>query len=216
MRLSLVEYETKEEIIAEQLFQVVIDYIALWGYAGIVIGMALESACIPVPSELIFGFAGYLVFLGKLDLFTSVAAGVAGGLIGSLVAYAVGFYGGQPFVNKYGKYLFLSKKHVDTAQQWFDRYGIKATFFSRLLPVVRTFISLPAGFAKVNLGKFIVYTLLGSIPWTIALIYAGKLLGENWRILNSIGHEASLAVVALLAAAAGYYYWKNHMQSDKN
>ncbi|MBP2635742.1 MAG: associated protein [Firmicutes bacterium] len=178
--------------------------------------MALESACIPVPSELIFGFAGYLVYLGKLDFFTSTIAGVAGGLIGSLIAYAIGFYGGQPFVNTYGKYLFLSKKHVDIAQQWFDRYGVKATFFSRLLPVVRTFISLPAGFAKVNLVKFILYTLLGSIPWTMALIYAGKLLGENWRILNSIGHEASLVVVALLAAAAGYYYWKNHIQSKQN
>ncbi len=194
----------------------VVDYIALWGYTGIVIGMALESACIPIPSELIFGFAGYLVYLGKLDLVMSTVAGVAGGLIGSVIAYLVGYYGGQPFVNKYGKYLLLSKKHVDTAQQWFDRYGLKATFFSRLLPVVRTFISLPAGFAKVNLGKFILYTVLGSIPWTVALIYAGQILGENWRVLNSIGHEASLAVAVLLVAAAVYYFWKNHVQSGRN
>lgn len=107
------------------------------------------------------------------------------------------------------------KKHVDTAQLWFDRYGLKATFFSRLLPVVRTFISLPAGFAKVNLGKFILYTLLGSVPWTVALIYAGKMLGENWRVLNSIGHEASLVVAAFLIAGAVYYFWKNHV-SEKN
>lgn len=211
----MIEYETEEEIIAEQLFQLVVDYIALWGYTGIIIGMALESACIPIPSELIFGFAGYLVYLGKLNLFMSTVAGVAGGLIGSLVAYWAGYYGGQPFVNKYGKYLLLSQKHVDMAQRWFDRYGLKATFFSRLLPVVRTFISLPAGFAKVNLGKFIVYTLLGSIPWTVALIYAGKLLGENWRMLNLLGHEASLLVAGILVAVAIYYFWKNRVQSDQ-
>ena len=212
----MVEYEAKEAIVAEQFFQIVVDYIALWGYTGIIIGMALESACIPVPSELIFGFAGYLVYLGKLDFTMSVVAGVAGGLLGSIVAYLVGFYGGQPFVAKYGKYLLLSKKHVDTAQRWFDRYGLKATFFSRLLPIVRTFISLPAGFAKVNLGKFILYTLLGSIPWTVALIYAGQILGENWRELNTMGHEASLVVGILLIAVAVYYFWKNRTQSGQN
>lgn len=212
----MVEYETEEAIAAEQFFQVVVDYIALWGYTGIIIGMALESACIPIPSELIFGFAGYLVYLGKLDFFYSTVAGVAGGLLGSVAAYLAGYYGGRPFVSTYGKYLLLSQRHVDTAQRWFDRYGLKATFFSRLLPVVRTFISLPAGFAKVHLGKFILYTLLGSIPWTVAIIYAGQMLGENWRILNSIGHEASLTVAALLAAAVIYYCWKNRSQSERS
>ena len=212
----MVEYEAKEAIVAEQVFQIVIDYIALWGYTGIFIGMALESACIPVPSELIFGFAGYLVYLRKLNFTMSIIAGVSGGLLGSIVAYLIGFYGGQPFITKYGKYMFLSKKHVDTAQRWFDRYGLKATFFSRLLPIVRTFISLPAGFAKVNLGKFIIYTVLGSLPWTVALIYAGHMLGENWRELNTMGHEASLIVAILLIAFAVYYFWKNRTQSGQN
>ncbi|WP_094605117.1 hypothetical protein SPSIL_031680 [Sporomusa silvacetica DSM 10669] len=212
----MVEYEAKEAIVAEQVFQIVIDYITLWGYTGIFIGMALESACIPVPSELVFGFAGYLVYRGKLDFTMSVIAGVSGGLLGSIVAYLIGFYGGQPFVTKYGKYMFLSKKHLDTAQRWFDRYGLKATFFSRLLPIVRTFISLPAGFAKVNLGKFILYTVLGSLPWTVALIYTGQMLGENWRELNTMGHEASLIVAILLIAFAGYYFWKNRTQSGQN
>ncbi|CQR74229.1 hypothetical protein SOV_23570 [Sporomusa ovata DSM 2662] len=211
----MVEYEAKEAIAAEQVFQIVIDYIALWGYTGIFIGMALESACIPVPSELIFGFAGYLVYLDRLEFTMSVTAGVSGGLLGSIVAYLIGFYGGQPFVTKYGKYMFLSKRHVDTAQRWFDRYGVKATFFSRLLPIVRTFISLPAGFAKVNLGKFMLYTVLGSLPWTVALIYAGQILGENWRELNTLGHEASLVVAILLIAVAVYYFWKNRTQSDQ-
>lgn len=196
----------------EQFFHVVIDYIAQWGYVAIVIGMAMESACIPVPSELIFGFAGYLVYLGQLDFTMTVVAGVAGGLIGSMVAYLVGYYGGQPLVAKYGRYLLLSKRNVDMAQRWFDRYGLKATFFSRLLPVVRTFISLPAGFAQVNFGKFVIYTLLGSIPWTIGLTYAGMVLGENWEALNVIGHKASLMVAAGLIIIAVYYYRRNRTQ----
>lgn len=187
-------------------FDTIIDYLDVLGYWGIVIGMALESACIPIPSELIFGFTGYLVFLGRLDFVWSVVAGVAGGLIGSVVAYAAGFYGGRPFVSKYGRYVLLSESHVDLAQRWFDRYGLKATFFSRLLPVVRTFISLPAGFARVNFNKFVIYTLLGSIPWTIGLIYAGSVLGENWQELNSIGHTASLIVAICLIVITGYYY----------
>lgn len=195
----------------EQLFHVVIEYIAIWGYAAIVIGMALESACIPVPSEMIFGFAGYLVYMGQLDFAMSVVAGVIGGLIGSVIAYFVGYYGGQPLVAKYGRYFLLNHRNVEMAQRWFDRYGLKATFFSRLLPVIRTFISLPAGFAQVNFGKFVIYTLLGSIPWTIALIYAGMLLGENWEVLNAIGHQASLVVAAGLLVAVVYYYRRNHM-----
>jgi len=190
----------------EQIFQAVIDFISLWGYTAIVIGMALENACIPIPSELILGFAGYLVYLGRLDFTPSVVAGVAGGLIGSVVAYYIGFYGGQRFIDKYGRYILLSKSHVNWAQKWFDRYGLKAVFFSRLLPVVRTFISLPAGFARVEFGKFVLYTLLGSTSWTIGLIYAGQLLGENWTVINTIGHEASLVVVIGLVVAAFYYY----------
>lgn len=195
------------------IFDKIVDYLDLLGYWGIVIGMALESACVPVPSELIFGFAGYLVFLGRLDFTWSIIAGVTGGLIGSIIAYAAGYYGGRPFVSKYGKYILLSESHVDLAQKWFDRYGLKATFFSRLLPIVRTFISLPAGFARVNFKKFVVYTLLGSIPWTIGLIYAGSLLGENWQILNSIGHEVSLIVAACLVVIALYYYKRNCKRS---
>ena len=194
----------------EQLIYVVIDYIAIWGYVAIVIGMVLESACIPIPSELVFGFAGYLVYLGQLDFTMTVVVGVIGGLIGSIVAYLVGYYGGKPLVEQYGRFILLSQRKVDMAQRWFDRYGLKATFFSRLLPVVRTFISLPAGFAHVNFVKFILYTLLGSIPWTICLIYAGMLLGENWEVLNAIGHQASLLVVAVLIAVIVYYYRKNH------
>lgn len=196
----------------EQLFNIVIDYIALWGYPAIAIGMALENACIPIPSELILGFAGYLVYIGQLEFTLTVIAGVVGGLVGSIVAYQVGYYGGESFVTKYGKYILLSKSHMDMAQKWFDRYGLKATFFSRLLPVIRTFISLPAGFAKVNFAKFILYTLLGSIPWTIGLIYAGDLLGQSWQTLNVIGHKASIVVAAGLIIVVLYYVRKRRSQ----
>lgn len=195
----------------EHFFQVIIEALGRLGYVGIALGMALESACIPIPSELIFGFAGYLVYLGQLDFTLSVTAGVVGGLLGSIAAYVIGYYGGPSLVAKYGRYFLLSQRNVDRAQRWFDRYGIKATFFSRLLPVIRTFISLPAGFAQVNFSKFVLYTILGSIPWTIALIYAGMLLGENWQTLHSIGHQASLVVAGGLLVIAIYYYRKNRL-----
>ena len=190
----------------EQFFEALTYYIDVWGYAAIIILMALESACIPVPSELILGFAGYLVYLGRLDFNLAVMTGVIGGLLGSLIAYLVGYYGGQPFVKKYGRYIFMSKQHVDLAQKWFDRYGLQMAFYSRLLPVLRTFISLPAGFARVDLLKFVIYTALGSIPWTIGILYAGRLLGENWQKINDFGHQASWAVgIGLLVI--GLYYW---------
>ncbi len=198
----------------EQFFQIIVDYIEQWGYLAICIGMALESACIPVPSEIIFGFAGYMVYLGKLDFTTAAVAGVAGGLIGSVIAYLVGFWGGQPFVSAYGKYILLSASHVNLAQNWFDKYGLRAVFFSRLLPVVRTFISLPAGFAGVNFSRFIIYTVLGSIPWTIGLLYAGQLLGENWQLVNTIGHRAGLIVLICLIGVFLYYYRKRYNQTN--
>lgn len=196
----------------EQFLQVIVDFIAWGGYLAIAVGMAMESACMPVPSELIFGFSGYLVYLGRLDFTAAVLAGVAGGLLGSMLAYLVGYYGGPSFIAKYGKYVLLSASHVKTAQMWFDRYGLKAAFFSRLLPVVRTFISLPAGFARVDFVKFSLLTVLGSVPWTIGLIYAGKLLGENWQQISATGHNASLVVVGGLLAIIIYCLWKNRSQ----
>ena len=200
----------------EQLFQMVIDLIDVWGYPAILIGMALESANIPIPSELIFGFAGYLVFLGRMDLNLAVIAGVVGGLLGSIISYLVGYYGGPTFVSRYGRYVFLSENNVAMAQKWFDRYGLITVLVARLLPVVRTFISLPAGFAKVNFGKFVVYTILGSVPWTIALIYMGMLLGENWSKMRAVGHEASLVVAGGLCIVAIYYIIRRRRSTTSN
>lgn len=198
----------------EQCYAGIIQYIDVWGYAAVIVGMTMESACLPVPSELIFGFIGYLVFQGRMDFATAVIAGVAGGLLGSIVSYLVGYHGGRPLVEKYGRYIFLSERHVASAQWWFERYGIKAIFFARLLPVVRTFISLPAGFTRVPFAKFVLYTLLGSIPWTIGLIYAGMILGENWHEVVPMGHNATLLVGFGLVLMG--ILWLRHHKGEVN
>lgn len=190
----------------ENLYVLVTQYIDAWGYWAIFIGMALESANIPIPSELIFGFAGYLVYLGKLNFWLAITYGVLGGLSGSIVSYTIGYYGGRPFVLKYGKYFFVTHKKIELAQHWFDRYGLMAVFAGRLLPVIRTFISLPAGFARIDFSKFILYTTIGSIPWTITLTYLGVMLGENWHILTTYGHQISIYVMILLVVTA--VVWK--------
>lgn len=194
----------------EGLTQSFLQFIEDWGYMAVIILMAAENACIPIPSELILGFAGYLVFAGKMTLTGATTAGMIGGMVGSIFAYYVGVKGGRPFVDNYGKYFFVKKSHVDLAQNWFDKYGYKAVFFSRLLPVVRTFISLPAGFARMNFFKFIVLTFVGSLPWTVFIIGCGMALGENWELLMAIGHQASLIFVIVSALIIGfmYYRWK--------
>lgn len=196
----------------ENLFSFVTYYIDVWGNWAILIGMALESANIPIPSELIFGFAGYLIFLGRLDFASTVIYGVVGGLLGSIISYFIGYYGGRPFVAKYGKYFFMSDAKVELAERWFERYGLIVVLLGRLLPVIRTFISLPAGFAKVNFAKFVLYTIIGSVPWTIALIYAGIVLGENWHTMSAVGHQASLIVVFIIGITAIYLLYKKRFR----
>lgn len=181
-----------------QFTDVFLQFIDVWGYYAVAILMALENACIPIPSELILGFAGYMIYAGRMTFTMAMVAGMVGGMAGSYFAYYVGHYGGRPFVDKYGKYFFVKKSHVDIAQEWFDKYGIKAVFFSRMLPVVRTFISLPAGFAHVDMKKFFFYTFLGSLPWTALILFIGMMLGEGWKVMMEVGHEISLAVAAIL------------------
>ena len=188
--------------------QIFLSFIASWGYVAVAVLMAAENACIPIPSELILGFAGYLISAGHMSFEGALLAGMVGGLFGSIFAYEVGARGGRPFVDRYGKYFFIKKSHVDTAQDWFDRYGLKAVFFSRMLPVIRTFISLPAGFARVDPKRFFTYTIAGSLPWTAAILYAGMMLGENWTDLMEYGHEASIIFVICSVIAIIYFYLK--------
>ena len=194
----------------EHFTQIFLSFIASWGYVAVAVLMAAENACIPIPSELILGFAGYLIFAGHMSFEGALLAGMVGGLLGSLFAYEVGARGGRPFVDKYGKYFLIKQSHVNVAQEWFDRYGLKAVFFSRMLPVVRTFISLPAGFARVDPKRLFLYTIMGSLPWTAAILYAGMVLGESWTDLMEYGHEASMifVVVAVIVIAVFYLRWR--------
>src|SRR5919108_6671852 len=154
--------------------------ISTMGYSGIVLLMAIESACIPLPSEIIMPFSGYLVSTGQMNLWGVAVAGAVGCVVGSLVAYWVGMYGGRPLIERYGRYVLISHHDLDIADRWFARYGEAIVFTSRLLPVIRTFIAFPAGVARMNLTRFVVYTFAGSLPWCLGLAYVGQKLGQQW------------------------------------
>jgi len=153
------------------------DLIGSWGVWAVFVLMVIESACIPVPSEAIMLFAGFAVTKGDMTLWGAVVAGVAGNIVGSWIAYAVGLYGGRPFVDRWGKYVLMSHHKLDTAERWFGKYGAAAVFFSRMLPIVRTFISLPAGMARMPFWKFTLYTAAGCIPWVLMLGWIGVAVG---------------------------------------
>ncbi|OKP92532.1 alkaline phosphatase [Paenibacillus sp. P3E] len=177
-----------------------VDTMGIW---GIWIGMILESACIPIPSEVIMLSGGFLVAQGSLSFAEVVVAGVVGNLIGSILAYYVGRAGGRRLLDKYGKYILLNAHHLEQAERWFARFGEGTVFFTRMLPFIRTFISLPAGVAGMKSWKFVVFTFLGCIPWNIALVYLGYRLGGNWSIVEQYLHPVSYAicgVVVLLLA----------------
>jgi membrane protein DedA with SNARE-associated domain len=176
-------------------------FISSYGYLAIFILMLAESACIPVPSELTMLFAGALsagaVAGVHLNLVLAIVAGVAGNVTGSYLAWGIGIYGGRAAWHRWGRYILLRDDDIDRAERWFGRHGAKAVFFGRLLPVVRTFISLPAGLARMPAGRFGIYTVLGCIPWTAALACTGYLVGKNWGNVMSALHGPSYAFAAL-------------------
>src|SRR6476661_3025767 len=155
--------------IIEFLSGIIVATISTLGYSGIVLLMAIESACIPLPSEIIMPFSGYLVSTGQMNLWAVAVAGAVGCVLGSLIAYWVGMYGGRPLIERYGRYILLSRHDLDLADRWFAKYGEMIVFVSRLLPAIRTFIASPAGVARMNLTKFIIYTFAGSLPWCLGL-----------------------------------------------
>lgn len=182
-----------------------------FGYAGIVLAMAIESCCIPLPSELIMPLAGFLAYQGRLSLIGVTVAGALGCLIGSLVAYWIGAAGGRPLLLRYGRYVLISQHDADRADEWFARHGDATIFFSRMMPIVRTFISLPAGIAGMDLRKFAIFTFLGSLPWCFVLALAGYKLGEHWQDVGSTLHKYDLVVgVAIVALVAWFLY--RHLQ----
>jgi len=184
------------------------------GYLGIILLMAIESACIPLPSEVIMPFSGYLALAGRFKLGWVAVAGALGCNLGSALAYYVGAVGGRPLAEKYGRYVLMSRRDLDLADRWFADYGDWTVFFARLLPVVRTFIALPAGVARMNLTRFHVYTFLGSLPWCLALAYAGLRLGAHWPVLENYFHRFDTALSVLIVAAVVWFvrtHWKNRL-----
>jgi len=191
--------------ILEILAGFIIYVISSLGLPGIVLLMAIESACIPLPSEVIMPFSGYLVFQGQHSLWAVSLAGAFGCVAGSVPAYYLGLYGGRPLIEKYGKYILMSHHDLDLADRWFRSHGEATVFVARLLPVVRTFIAFPAGVAKMDMTRFIAYTFAGSFPWCLGLAYIGMKLGENWPTLRGYFHRFDLAIGAVLLAGIVWY-----------
>ena len=186
--------------------------ISTLGYSGVVLLMAIESACIPLPSEIIMPFSGYLVSTGELNLWGVAIAGAVGCVLGSLVAYWVGMYGGRPFIEKYGRYILLSRHDLDIADRWFGKYGEVIVFVSRLLPAIRTFIAFPAGVARMNLPRFVIYTFAGSLPWCLALAYVGQKLGEQWDkddTLKTWFHRFDFLIGIAAVLFATWWIWRH-------
>lgn len=203
----------------EKIFFFLKDIISSLGYLGIAGGMFFESACIPLPSEMILPLAGFMVADGKIDLLLANVAVAIGSLMGSTLAYIVGFYGGRPFILKYGKYFFLSEEHFYKAENTFNKYGTTAVFFGRLLPVIRTFISLPAGIARMNYKKFILFSLAGMIPWNFILIFLGFKLGSNYEtIVRPIFKKFEYVVIIAIVVIILYFILKAilHRKKDKH
>jgi membrane protein DedA with SNARE-associated domain len=181
--------------------------ISAGGYGGIVLLMGIESACIPLPSEIIMPFAGYLVYRGELGLIGVSIAGALGCVVGSLVAYAVGAYGGRPAIERWGKWVLLSPRELALADRWFARWGRQTVFWARLLPIVRTFIALPAGVAKMELWPFVWLTFLGSLPWCWVLAYMGMKLAENWNTVRDRLHGFDMTIAVIVALGLAWALW---------
>src|SRR5256885_4731838 len=206
------------ERILAVVFVFIKSVIAATGYGGIVILMAIESACIPLPSELIMPFAGYLVYEGTFRLFWVATVGAIGFFFKQKTAYEIGCYGGRPLVEKYGRWILMGRRELDWADRFFARWGYLAVFIARLLPVIRTFIALPAGVARMPRGRFHLYTFLGSWPWCLGLAWLGMKLGENWRELGKYFHSFDAVIGAILVAGVIWFvwsHWKNRMSAAR-
>lgn len=179
------------------------------GLAGVFVLMLLESACIPIPSEATMLFAGFNVHNGEYSLFAATAAGVVGNLVGSWVAYGVGYWGRVDLIEKHGHKILIKQHHLDWADRWFAKYGDATVFFTRMLPIIRTFISLPAGVARMPFWRFTTLTLLGCIPWVFMLTFIGKKAGENWTDWKDSLHYVDYAVAALILGGLVYLFFRN-------
>lgn len=185
----------------------VINFLGQFGYWGIALGMAVESACIPLPSEIVLPFGGFMAAQGTITFTEAVMAGQLGGMAGSIFAYAVGRFGGRSLLERYGKYILISKHEMEVADRWFATRGEFTVFTARLLPGIRTFISLPAGLTGMNFGKFLFYSFLGMLPWSYLFTWLGYRLGQDWTLVRTYLHKFDLVIIAVLVAAVVWFIW---------
>jgi len=190
--------------ITDPIVDIAVDVVDAIGLLGIFILMVLESACIPVPSEATMLFAGFNVSDGEYSLFAAVAVGSVANLVGSWIAYAVGYYGRVDVLEKHGKKLHIKKSHLEWADRWFERHGDATVFFTRMLPIIRTFISLPAGVARMPFWRFSVLTLAGCVPWVLMLTFIGQQAGDNWESWKDSLHYVDYAVAAAIVIGVIY------------
>jgi membrane protein DedA with SNARE-associated domain len=198
------------------LTQHIVAVISALGYGGVLILMAIESACIPLPSEIILPFSGFLVARGRFELLPLAIVGALGCNLGSMAAYAVGYYGGRPLALRYGRWVGLAPADLARTEAWFQRRGDITVLVSRLLPVVRTYIALPAGIARMPLVRFHVYTFVGSLPWCFALAYVGYRLGANWAAIGPYFHRFDLVWAPLLLAVVVFAVWHHIRRMPKS
>nr|WP_142354508.1 DedA family protein [Bacillus sp. AFS031507] len=183
----------------------ILEFLSQLGYFGIALGLMIEI----IPSEIVLGYGGYMISQGHLNFIGAVIAGTIGGTLAQLFLYWAGYYGGRPFLEKYGKYVLIKKNHIDIAEQWFEKYGAGVIFSARFIPVVRHAISIPAGIAKMSATKFTLYTVAAIIPWTILFLYLGKVLGSNWAHIKEYAHPYVMpAIIGAIVLGAIYFLIK--------
>jgi membrane protein DedA with SNARE-associated domain len=205
-------------MLEQEILSFINNVYSLMQWPGVVVLMAIESACIPLPSELIMPLAGWMLIkeqsLSPIYILVAGAYGALGCVIGSVIAYVVGMRGGRPLLEKYGKYVLVSHHDLDLADRWFNRYGSWSIFLSRLLPLVRTFISLPAGIARMHFVKFLIYTFIGSFIWCAGLAYGGYQLGEHWEQIRTAIRPFDPLIIAIIVAFIAFYIYR-HVKRSK-
>ena len=197
----------------ESLANWIQEFILAIGYPGIVLVMAVENIFPPIPSELVLPFGGALSAQGEMNFWGVVAAGTAGSVIGAIVLYTVGYVAREAGVRRliaaYGRYVFISENDLDRAAAWFERYGEAVVFFGRLIPIIRSIISVPAGYTRMNIGRFLLFTTLGTLLWSLLLTYIGRVLGENWETITEFtGPYQNATLIVLLVAAIAFIAYR--------
>ncbi len=202
-------------MIVEKLAEYIVAVISAGGYMGVFILMALESMIAPVPSEVVMPFAGYLASQGRFDFWLALFASSLGSIAGSLSSYYMGFYGGRPLVIKFGRYFLLDEEHLEWTEKWFTKQGSKTILISRFIPVVRHLISIPAGIARMSMGRFLVYTFIGATSWNLVLLYAGFKLGSHWDKIHQYSKELDIIFFVGVILFLVYFVWKHHKKRKK-